>query len=125
MIGSSNRSGRMLGQRLAAVPILLSLLLLNIASDRLHNHSGAEEGLVSVAPSPAGAHWAGPLASHPSRRGVVCVACLYHRTYGVGPSAGLFVGRTAALPNARLALAPVPPPAPHSRPAGLRAPPIS
>ncbi|MCI0409702.1 MAG: hypothetical protein L0191_14260 [Acidobacteria bacterium] len=123
MVSQGARARRVLRHRLSAVALLFSILLLNLASDRFHNHLGAEEALASFSRSSRGES----LNRHPpfpeSHRPVVCVACLHHRTYGVSSSDGLGEGPTAVLPEVPLAPAPIPPPAPHSRPAGLRAPP--
>jgi hypothetical protein len=56
---------------------------------------------------------------------MVCLACVHHRTVGMGPIDSLPEGRATV--TAHLGLSPVllPPPAPISRPTGLRAPPIS
>ena len=111
--------------RLTAVALLLAILLLSLAADRFHNHSGAEEALVSFSGSTRGDSFNRHAPFPESRRSVVCVACLHHRTYGVSSSDGLVEGPVVVLPEVPPVPAPVPPPAPHSRPGGLRAPPTA
>ena len=114
-----------LQRRIASCALLLVLLLLNIASDRLHNHPGIEEWLSRAAPSARGDAWTLLADSETSRRPMVCLACLHHRTLGVGPIDYLPEGRLVATVRLRLSPVHLPPPAPFSRPAGLRAPPTA
>ena len=125
MASQGPRSKRVLRHRLTAVALLFAILLLNLAADRFHNHSGAEEALVSFSGSTRGDSFNRHAPFPESRRSVVCVACLHHRTYGVSSSDGLVEGPVVVLPEVPPVPAPVPPPAPHSRPAGLRAPPTA
>jgi len=117
------RQVRVFRDRLSAIALLLALLLLTLASDRLHNHSGVDEAFI------AGASRGPSLSRHASlpqsRRPVVCVACLHHRTFGLYATADLTEGPVVILAEPPAAPAHVPPPAPMARPAGLRAPPLA
>ena len=117
------RKARVLRDRISAFALLLALLILTLASDRLHNHSGVEE--VFIASSTSGPALAREASATQSRKPLVCVACLHHRTYGMSSSDKLAAGPMVSLPEAPPALALVPPPAPLTRPAGLRAPPLA
>ena len=104
------RKARVLRDRISAFALLLALLILTLASDRLHNHAGVEEAFVAGCSSgPALAREASTPQSH---KPLVCVACLHHRTYGVSASDGLAQGPMVSLPEALPTPAPVPPPAP-------------
>ena len=124
-MSKSTRKSRVLRRRLPAVALLISILLLSLAADRFHNHSGAEEALISYSGSPRGEGLDRRAPFPETHRPVVCVACLHHRTYGVSSSDGLGEGPIAVLPEVPPAAPAVPPPVPHSRPAGLRAPPTA
>ena len=121
MVIAGARKARVLRDRISAFALLLALLILTVASDRLHNHPGVEEGF--LAPASTGPTLSGEAAASQSRRPLVCVACLHHRTFGLSSSDRLAEGPVLCLPDAPLVPAPVPPPAPLTRPAGLRAPP--
>src|SRR5580765_3202641 len=108
-----------------AVVTLLSLTLLTVASDRMHNHPATEAALVSLSPSTP--HLESPSSPLPagSSRNVPCPACIHHRTCWLGPAATLPEGRMLAIVAPRRGVSPAPPPAaPAARPAGLRAPPL-
>ena len=125
MASRGARKSGVLRHRLTAGALLFAILLLSLASDRFHNHTGAEEALVSFSGSARGDSFDRHVPSPETRRPLVCVACLHHRTYGVSSSDSLGEGPMVVLPEVPPAPAPVPPPAPHSRPAGLRAPPTA
>jgi hypothetical protein len=125
MANEDARKTKGLRRRIVSSALLLALLLLNIASDRLHNHPGIEEWLSRASQSARGQVWTLLADSETSRRPMVCLACVHHRIVGMGPIDSLPEGRSTV--TAHLGLSPVllPPPAPFSRPAGLRAPPIA
>ena len=103
---------------------LLSLTVLTVASDRMHNHPATEAALTTLSTStPRLESGSSP---HPARssRNVPCPACIHHRTCWLGPTATLPEGRMLAVVAPRCAVSPSPPPAPAARPAGLRAPPL-
>jgi hypothetical protein len=125
MVTTGARNSRVLGHRLSAISLLLSILLLSVASDRFHNHSGAEEALFLSSGSPQDESFNRHAPFPESHRPLVCVACLHHRTYGVGSPNSLHEGPIVVLPDIPGLPAPAPPPAPLSRPAGLRAPPTA
>ncbi len=103
--------------------VLLSTILLIVVSDRLHNHSGTEAGLLTLAPAGPRPGIVPNTRPATSGRGVPCLACLHHRTSFVGPGARAAEGRLPSVAIERRRPVPAPPPAPATRPTGLRAPP--
>jgi len=124
-VSKNARKGWVLRRRVSAVALLGSIFFLSLASDRFHNHSGTGEALASFHGSSRGENLDLRTPSPAARRPVVCVACLHHRTFGVNSSDSLGEGPMVVLPEVPLPAAPVPPPAPLSRPACLRAPPTA
>ena len=120
---ADTRRVRVLRDRISAFALLFALLFLTLASDRLHNHAGVEEAF--VARSASGPTLDTEVGAVQSRKPLVCVACLHHRTYGMSSSDKLAEGPPVSLPEAPLTPSSVPPPAPLARPAGLRAPPLA
>jgi len=114
-----------LRRHVAASALLVSLFLLTTVSDRFHNHPGAAEGLAAGSNSALRPALTSDTETQGPKRPGLCLACLHHRTVGVGPSGGMPEGRCTATTQLRLAPVPVPPPAPVSRAAGLRAPPTA
>jgi len=112
-------------RRGTALLLLCSVLFLAVASDRFHNHPGADSESFTrlLSPPQPCLDLKGKPAGH--TRPLICIACLHHRTYGLGPFAGMLQGRPVAIPEATLGEVPFPPPAPLPRPTGLRAPPTA
>ena len=112
-------------RRGTALLLLCSVLFLAVASDKFHNHPGADSESSSrlLSPPQPSLILKGESGGH--TRPLVCIACLHHRTYGLGPFAGMLQGRPVVIPDATLGEVPFPPPAPLSRPTGLRAPPTA
>src|SRR5882672_9860021 len=99
-------------RRWTAGVLLFAILFLAGASDRLHNHPGAEPG-VRLPPPVVSAH-AVLTTSQPVRftGGAPCLACLHNRTFSVGPSDTAPSGHQEARLSEPRAALPTPPPAP-------------
>jgi len=111
-------------RRAATHVVLLSLVLALLASDRLHNHPGADDHLMLAAPGTPGDRFTtGPGPTVPGRT-LPCPACLYHRTFSMDPSERAPEERQAAVSPGERGLADPPPPAtPIVTRSGPRAPP--
>jgi len=107
-----------------ACAVLLSLLFLLLTSDRLHNHSGVEQGLTVATHGPAAMGLASSSRPAVPGRSLPCLACLHLRTFYLGPVA--IIPEKFSLPEvAGSGLpGPTPPPAPVIRSADVRAPPV-
>ncbi len=112
-------------RRWTAGILLFAIVFLAGASDRLHNHSGAEPGVVLAA---SGALDRPVLANVQPVRftgNAPCLACLHNRTFSVGPADSAPSSHQEVQVSEPSPTLPAPPPAPTARPALLRAPPLA
>lgn len=112
-------------RRWTAGVLLFATVLLVGASDRLHNHSGAEPGVQLPARGISGRPILSTVQPVRFSGSVPCLACLHNRTFSMAPTDATLSGRQEARESQPCPALPTPPPAPTARPALLRAPPIA
>jgi len=111
-------------RRAATHVVLVSLLLSLLASDRLHNHPGADEHLTLAARGASRARLTTVPGPTVPGRPLPCPACLYHRTFSVDPSERAPEGRLVVVsPGERVLADPPRPSTPIVTRTGPRAPP--
>jgi len=107
-------------RRATAQVVLISLLVAALASDRLHNHDGADDSLSGPA-VPGSSSVRLTTGAGPT---LPCPACLYHRTFSMDPSGRAPEARQAAVSSGEPVPAdPHPPATPTVIRTGPRAPP--
>ncbi|HMC83624.1 MAG TPA: hypothetical protein VKL61_10375 [Candidatus Polarisedimenticolia bacterium] len=112
-------------RRWTAGVLLTAIVFLVGASDRLHNHSGAEPGVQLLAPWTSGRPVLATAQPVRFTGSVPCLACLHNRTFSVGPTDTAPSGHQEAHVSEPCPALPTPPPAPTTRPVLLRAPPLA